>query len=150
MTKFAEAFRTARLKTGTKFREIAEATGLSIGFLSDLDSGRRHPPELIAVQRIQRCLGVTDDHLIKLAAEERALRSPNLDTIFRSNPRLEELMLRGDELTAEQLEEIIAEMKSRIEAKRPPDGKLFLNRDNMRFLGDYYETPGYEGQRPTA
>ena len=50
MEKFAILFKKERLASGKKFREIANFIGKSIGYLSDIENGRRNPPDLSVIE----------------------------------------------------------------------------------------------------
>jgi transcriptional regulator with XRE-family HTH domain len=136
MNKFAIAFRAARLESGKKFREIADFTRLSIGYLSDIDNGRRNPPEIPVVKEIEKLFGITDGHLVKLAREERASLRTNLGSLIKSKPLLEELLLRGDELSDNDLKDIISQMRQKAAATgNDDDERLFFNDFNAKFSG---------------
>jgi transcriptional regulator with XRE-family HTH domain len=121
MNRFSKAFREARLLSGRTFREIAEATGKSIGYLSDVDSGRKNPPERDLVRRIEQLLGVTDGHLVRYADEVRMSVPNNLKGIVTETPQLgqflimSQALLREDETSfTKQLEAYIDEMRKKM------------------------------------
>ena len=120
MNKFAKAFRMARLNSGRTFREIAAEVGKWIGYLSDIDSGRKHPPERSVVLRIERILGITDGHLARLADEARMSIPNNLKGLVNEKPELGEFLmmsqalLREDDSFAKDLEGYLAEMRAKM------------------------------------
>lgn len=136
MNKFFNAFKAARLKSGKKFREIAKFTGLSIGYLSDIDNGRRNPPEIPIVKKIEEFFGITDNTLVNLAKEARASLPTNLGSLIKSKPILEELLLRGDELSIEDLKDIVSQMRQKTgRINNLDDERLFLNQLNLKYSG---------------
>jgi transcriptional regulator with XRE-family HTH domain len=120
MNKFAKAFRTARLNSGRTFREIADAIGKSIGYLSDIDSGRKNPPERSVVLQIERFFGIADGHLARLADEVRMSVPNNLKGLVSETPQLgqfllmSQTLLREDSTFSTKLESYIEEMRVRM------------------------------------
>lgn len=145
MGKFADAFKKARLASGKKFREIKNFTGLSIGYLSDIENSRRNPPELSIVEKIEELFGITDNHLVRLAKKERmSISNGNgIGYLIQARPELQELLLRADALPEEDLEEIINRVRILTENSDDSDGmRLFLDKDNANF----YDWRNYSNQ----
>ena len=135
MGKFAEAFKKARLSSGKKFRELKELTQMSIGYLSDIENGRRNPPEIAVVERIENFFGITDRHLVKLAKKERVESSEDVGYLIQGRPQLQELLLRADGLPDEQLTELLERVRVLTESSEDnPDHRLFLNQQNAGFF----------------
>ena len=135
MGKFAEAFKKARLGSGKKFRELKDLTEMSIGYLSDIESGRRNPPELSIVEQIEKFFGITDQHLVKLAKKERIESSDDVGYLIQGKPKLQELLLRADGLPDEQLADLLEKVRVLTESSEDnPDHRLFLNQYNAGFF----------------
>ncbi|QQS34361.1 MAG: helix-turn-helix domain-containing protein [Acidobacteriota bacterium] len=120
MNRFAEAFRRARLNSGLTFREIAATIEKSIGYVSDIDSGRKNPPERTVVEKIEKLLGVTDGHLANLADEVRMNIPKSLKVWVDGEPRLGEflkmsqILLREDDGFTSVLDKYVEEMRTKI------------------------------------
>jgi transcriptional regulator with XRE-family HTH domain len=111
MNEFGDALKEARLKAGKKLRETGEYIKFSIGYLSDIEQGRKNPPDLEAVRKLQDFLRVKDDKLIKLASEARTKRPAEIIQKIKDRPRLQELFFSAKNLSDEKLEELIANAK---------------------------------------
>lgn len=159
MSKFSMAFKKARINSGRTFRDMAKEVGKSIGYLSDIDSGRKHPPERLLVLKLERFLGVTDGHLVRLADEHRINVPNNLKHIVSEKPQLGEFLLmsqtllREDDSFSSQLDTFLEEMRKRmrnngIEPHEVED--LFhsiFDRDQLKNAGlvGVYEQTDYVG-----
>jgi transcriptional regulator with XRE-family HTH domain len=108
MNNFGDALKEARIKAKKKLRETADCVKLSIGYLSDIEQGRKSPPDLETVRKLQDCLRVEGDRLVILASEARTRRPTELAQQIQKRPRLSELFLRAKNLSDEELEELIA------------------------------------------
>jgi len=120
MDSFGEAFRKARVSKRATLREIAEHIGKSIGYLSDVEHGRKRPPKLDLVTEIEDFLEVEDGKLLKLAAKGRKKIPKEVTHRFRTAPRLSEALLRADldfDLTDEEFDEVIDHVR-RIRKRR--------------------------------
>ena len=111
MNDFGIALKEARLRVKKKLRETAEFIGLSISYLSDIEQGRKTPPDLETVRKLQDFLRVTDNSLIVLASEARTKRPAEVAQQIQQRPRLSELFLRAKNLSDEELEELINQAK---------------------------------------
>jgi transcriptional regulator with XRE-family HTH domain len=85
---FAKKFTELRLEKELTFRQISEACGLSIGYLSDISQGRKSAPNLIITDKMQKVLGVTDNCLIELAQKERVSLAEKIEELEGENARL--------------------------------------------------------------
>lgn len=143
MNKFAIAFRKARLNSDKTFREIANYIGKSIGYLSDIENDRKNPPERQVVEKIEEFLGIKDGYLSKLAEEVRSTLPTNLNNLVRAKPQLGELLLRGDEMMPDELDELLKELlekarKKSISNESSDDSLLYLNSYTIRDFGRGY------------
>ncbi|MBX3291531.1 MAG: helix-turn-helix domain-containing protein [Acidobacteria bacterium] len=151
MKKFGMAFRRARLYSDLTFREIAAHTGKSIGYLSEIESGKKNAPDLELVKKLEDVLGVTDGHLQLLAEEERFQLPSNINSLVRKDPKLSRLLTsceiffredpnseNGDAL-AKEFEKVI-EFIEKVREEMSTNGiesakKLYGNRFNVMFSG---------------
>jgi transcriptional regulator with XRE-family HTH domain len=108
MNEFGDALKKARLEARKKLRETADYVNLSIGYLSDIEQGRKSPPDLEIVRKLQDFLRVESDELVLLASEARTKRPTEVVQHIQKRPRLSELFLRAKNLSDEELEELIA------------------------------------------
>jgi transcriptional regulator with XRE-family HTH domain len=107
MNEFAEVFRQARMKEKRTLREIGEHVNLSIGYLSDVEHGRKNPPDLETVKKIEKFLGVTNGELQSTALRAKRHTHENITSRLRDRPQLRELLLRADSMDDDQLNELI-------------------------------------------
>ena len=107
MSLFADAFKEAKLAKKATLREIAHFTGKSIGYLSDVLQKRKGPPDVSVVLRIEEFLGVKNHSLVLAAQRERQANPANLARKIKSRPLLKEALLRMEDLTEEELEEVV-------------------------------------------
>jgi|GEM_PF-933109 len=137
MNKFGVAFRKARLNADKTFREIADYIGKSIGYLSDVENGRKNPPELHIVKKIEQFLGVESGALQSLAEEVRSTLPTNINSLVRAKPQLGELLLRGDEMPEDELDRLIQKLlaDARERSKGATDNRLFLNNSTLIYFG---------------
>lgn len=107
MNKFGIALKEARKNAKKKLRETAAYINLSIGYLSDIEQGRKSPPDLETVRRLQDFLQVKDNLLVTIASEERTKMPTEVIQQIQNRPRLSELFFRAKGLSDEELEELI-------------------------------------------
>ncbi|GFO68567.1 hypothetical protein GMLC_21460 [Geomonas limicola] len=109
----AAALKDARKRARKTLRDVAEATGLSIGFISDIEHGRRRTtPEVL--EAIQKVLGVKDNALIK-AGQESQLLKEKLRFLYESRPQSSFALAR---LAEDLSDEDLLEMLKTLEQKR--------------------------------
>ena len=106
MNEFAEALRARRTLQGVTLRSLSEIVKLSTGYLSDIELGRRDPPEMNAVERLEAALGVTDGHLSQLAAVVRGQRPSELAKRIQLRPKLRDVVFRLADRSEEEVEEV--------------------------------------------
>ena len=118
--KFAALLKNERRTARRTLRELAEATGKSIGYLSDVEQGRKPPPSPNVVVKIEKKLGIQDSRLMKLAEEVRRLMPTELMRMIRnSSPKMTQMvgeLMRADGLSEEDLDkllETVAQMQER-------------------------------------
>lgn len=118
MPTFGQRLRDHRSAAGLTLGQIAASTGLRISYLSDIEVGRRPPPEQHRLAELSGCLGLSQSDeaaLFEAAARDRG--SVKLATAGR-DPRLVRLASRlaehWDALPAsaqERIEEIVSGAK---------------------------------------
>ena len=108
MNEFGEALKDARLKAEKTLRETGAHVGLSVGYMSDIEQGRKSAPDLETVRKLQDFLRVKGDRLVVLASEARTKRPTEIVQHIQNRPRLSDLLARAKNLSDEQLEELIA------------------------------------------
>jgi transcriptional regulator with XRE-family HTH domain len=109
MSGFGKALKEARLKAKKTLREAGDHVGLSVGYISDIEQGRKSAPDLETVRKLQDYLRVDDDALVILASEARTKRPTEIMQHLQSRPKLSELFMRARNLSDEQLEKLIEE-----------------------------------------
>lgn len=109
MNEFGNALKEERIKARKKLRETAEYVNLSIGYLSDIEQGRKSPPDLETVRKLQDFLRVEGEKLVTLASEARTKRPTEIAQHIQKRPRLSDLFMRAKNLSDDELERLIAE-----------------------------------------
>jgi transcriptional regulator with XRE-family HTH domain len=110
---FGEALKDARLKAKKTLREAGAHVGLSVGYMSDIEQGRKSAPDLETVRKLQDFLRVDGDALVILASEARTKRPTEIVQHIQNRPRLSDLLARARNLSDEQLDELIAKASER-------------------------------------
>lgn len=107
MNEFAKIMREERLQQRIKLRHISELVNLSIGYLSDIEHGRKHPPETKVVRAIEKILGITDGRMEIAATKVRKQTADGISHLLKERPQMRELLTRADHLDEDQLRELI-------------------------------------------
>ena len=98
MTTFAEAFREERKKKRVLMRKIAEDTGYSIAYLSDLEHGRQTPT-----------------HLSRKVLSEYFQNKALMDSISHERTHYIEIIIKAAEgMSLQQLEDLWAKIESEV------------------------------------
>lgn len=96
---FAQIFRHERTNKKLRLRDISENVGKSIGYLSDIEHGRRLPPSLDIVAKMESCLSVFDGRLVALANKERKYIARKTLRKLIQRESVFEFLNRADEFT---------------------------------------------------
>ena len=104
MTEFSIAFREERLNRKKTLREIAEYTNKSIGYLSDIEHGRKGAPDLETVRKIEEFLLITDNKLVNLASKQRMSVPADIIQNIQRRPALADILMRADDFTDEDFQ----------------------------------------------
>lgn len=103
---FGSVLKKLRKENKVTLRELSSYAGKSISYLSDVEQGRRKPPALEAVNKIEEYLNVDDGILVTLAAKLRKKVPKEWTEKFYMMPKLSEALLRADnDLTDKECEE---------------------------------------------
>jgi transcriptional regulator with XRE-family HTH domain len=107
---FGRLLKEARKRSEKTLKEVGQAAGLSLSYVSDLEQRRRKAPATDVIVKIEKFLGITDGSLQKAAKRENDLQV-EAKTIFRKRPELNMQLLRAsDHYTEEELTSMINEM----------------------------------------
>jgi transcriptional regulator with XRE-family HTH domain len=108
--RFGQLLKKARKSQTKTMREVASEAGLSVGYISDIEHGRRKPPAVEVVRKIERYLKVTNGTLVKAAGKEWDLPT-EAKTILMKRPELSMALLRASEnLSEDDLTKLIREL----------------------------------------
>lgn len=111
MSTFGKTLKDARLREKKTLREVGDYMGLSVGYISDIEQGRKSAPDLETVRKLQDFLRVENNALLTLASEERTNRPTEIVQHMQNRPKLSELFMRARNLSDEQLEKLIEASK---------------------------------------
>lgn len=114
MADFGKAFREARTARDLTLREVGKYIGKSIGYLADIEHGRKLPPDLGTVRKIENYLGIKDGSLVNLAKLERNTSSRNLSHKLKTNHKLATILCRAERLSEEK-KDILLKALTKIE-----------------------------------
>jgi transcriptional regulator with XRE-family HTH domain len=110
MTSFGETLRKTRVAKRITLRQLSEFTEKSIGYLSDIEHGRRRPPDLETVNKMEDLLGIYDGSLVNMASKLRKNITHEFSNLFNRHPKLSEALLRAED---KDIERIIKEIEER-------------------------------------
>jgi transcriptional regulator with XRE-family HTH domain len=110
MELFADAFKKAKAAKNATLREISDATGKSIGYLSDVLHKRKGAPDLETVAKIEDCLDVKDHRLMAAARNERFSKPSNLARRVKARPILAEALMRMEDMSDDEVERVLSEL----------------------------------------
>lgn len=86
-TNFGEFLQRKREESKITLRKMADMLGFSAPFLSDVEKGRRNPPELSKLELISDILGLTTEDertMYDLAGKKREFVAPDLPEYIMS------------------------------------------------------------------
>ncbi len=86
-TNFGEFLQRKREESKITLRKMADMLGFSAPFLSDVEKGRRNPPELSKLEQISDILGLTTEDertMYDLAGKKRESVAPDLPEYIMS------------------------------------------------------------------
>lgn len=132
MSEFGDAFREARLKSNRTFRQIRDNIGMSIGFWSDMENGKRNPPDISIVKEVEIFFNITDGRLVKLAKRAKVKIPVAIGQLIEGRPELGEVLFRLDALPPEKLEEILQDLRKN--SLDGDDEPFFLDWNSIRLF----------------
>ncbi|UJX40880.1 helix-turn-helix domain-containing protein [Desulfovibrio sp. JY] len=114
MNTFGERLRLLREQADKKMRDVAEALGCSVVYISDIERGRRNPPSADKIKKIAQVISTPATELLDLATKEKGRIELDLDG---ASPSLEEaglvLARSWKDLSEEQAKKILAIIEKR-------------------------------------
>lgn len=110
MKTFGSVLKMARKTARKTLQEVADAAGISVSVISDIEHGRRIPPAKDRVEKIERLLGVKRHELCAIAEKEKTAPK-RFRSIFKERPGTYNALLRATmELDDNQLKALIDEV----------------------------------------
>lgn len=105
--RLGTAVKEARKMAGKTLRELAEACGgLSIGFVSDIEHGRRRASADI-LRKMEIVLGIKDNTLVN-AAEQEISTKMKFKELFENRPQASLALLRlAEDLSDGELDDLL-------------------------------------------
>ncbi len=107
MNEFGTVLKEARISAKKKLREVADHIKLSISYISDIEQGRKHPPDLETVYKLQEFLLVKNNKLITIATTEKTKRPTEVVQKIQNRDGLRQLFFRTKDFSDEQLIELL-------------------------------------------
>lgn len=107
MESFGEKLKEVRTAHKATLREVGDYIGKSIGYISDIEHGRKRPPDLETVSKIENFLGIEDGFFVNLARKARRKVNPRLSQKLSTNPKLSTVLLRAEKLPDKKLDKLL-------------------------------------------
>lgn len=107
MANFGKALKEARIAKKVTLREVGEYIGKSIGYIADIEHGRKRPPDLETVSKIENFLGIKDGFLVNLAREIRNRVSLDFSRKLKMDPKLSTILLRAEKLSDDKKDQLL-------------------------------------------
>ncbi len=117
-TTFGEFLQRKREESRITLRKLAELLNYSAPFLSDVEKGRRNPPELLKLEQIADILGLSAedrDAMFDLAGRKRDSVAPDLPDYIMSRGYVATALRTARDLDAgeEEWQRFIQELQER-------------------------------------
>ena len=125
-TKFGEYVKEKRLEKGINLRKLAEILDIVPAYMSDIEKGRRYPPDKDKIYKISEALNLSESETNKLfdlaaLAKENTV-SPDLPEYIMGNDTLRVALRKARDINADEDEWMkVIEM---LEAKEKGDKNL--------------------------
>src|SRR5690606_9158539 len=105
-TKFGEYVKAKRLEKGINLRKLAEILEIVPAYMSDIEKGRRYPPDKDKIYKIADALSLTEEEtneLFDLAAlaKENTV-SPDLPEYIMGNDTLRVALRKARDINADE------------------------------------------------
>lgn len=122
-TSFGEFLQRKREESRMTLRKLADSLGFSAPFLSDVEKGRRNPPDLAKLEQIAEILSLsTEDKqtMFDLAGEKRESVAPDLPEYIMSRRYVSAALRTARDLEAseEDWQRFIRELQERDEREK--------------------------------
>lgn len=98
---FGQLLQAARQKKRMILRKLANITGLSISYLSDMEHSRRKPPKMAYVKIIEKALEI-DDGSLQMAAKKENDIAKEMKEFVMTRPQAAYAFLRAAENKTEE------------------------------------------------
>jgi transcriptional regulator with XRE-family HTH domain len=118
METFGKMLKQARVTKRFTLKELSKYTGKAISYLSDIEHNRKRPPDIETVKKIESFLDIKDEILSDLALKLRKKLPKNFQRKIMTKPKLAEALLRGEDLTDEEFDELINSCEKIIERRK--------------------------------
>jgi len=105
-TKFGEYVKEKRLEKGINLRKLAEILDIVPAYMSDIEKGRRYPPDKDKIYKIAEALSLTESETNKLfdlaaLAKENTV-SPDLPEYIMGNDTLRVALRKARDINADE------------------------------------------------
>ena len=109
MQRFGELLKNERKRSGKKLRDVSAFSGLSVSYISDIEQGRKGPPEIEVVRKFERLFETEKDLLVSAAESERGMMPTQVLSRLQERPILREFFFRIENEPDETLERWLEE-----------------------------------------
>ena len=113
MKAFGNAWKSARVANRLTLRMVSEHLNLSIGYLSDIEQGRKGPPDLETVRKYEELVGIEDQSLLTFASKLKTKVRSDITHSLQMRSKLNEVMFRVKDLPDDELDKLIEDLDSR-------------------------------------
>lgn len=118
ITTFGEFLQRKREEKLITLRKMADMLGFSAPFLSDVEKGRRNPPDLPKLEQISQILGLTKEDertMFDLAGDKRETIAPDLPGYIMGRDYVAAALRTARDLDAgeEEWKQFIRELQER-------------------------------------
>ena len=127
MNDFSRAWKQARLSANKTLRDVGKHLGLSVGYISDIEQGRRGAPDLETVRKYQAFIRITDNSLVMLASRLRTKIPPEILSKVQMKPLGAEMLYRLADMSDEEFEKLY-----RLADMNDAEIESFRNRDSQK------------------
>jgi len=109
MKSFGELLKEERKRSRKKLREVSEFSGLSVSYISDIEQGRKGPPDTEVVRKFESLFSSEEDLLVRAAETERERMPTQVVSRLQERPFLSELFFRIEKEPDEKLKQWLEE-----------------------------------------
>lgn len=109
MNSFGELLKAERKRSGKKLRDVSAFANLSVSYISDIEQGRKGPPEIEVVRKFEELFETEKDLLVSAAESERGMMPTQVMSRLQERPILRELFFRIEKEPDEKLRQWLEE-----------------------------------------